>query len=72
MTFLYDARYSVVLLRQKIGYTLDPKCSNVDFYGYEEMACTNRRDFISQASERPKTFRFFQRVCLLPMPSLKK
>ena len=26
---------------------------------YGEMACTNRGDFVSQASERPKTFRFF-------------
>ena len=29
----------------------------MDLYG--EMGCTNRGDFISQASERPKTFRFF-------------
>ena len=36
------------------------------------MAYTNRGDFISQASERSKTFRFFQGVRLLPMPSLKK
>ena len=42
----------------------------MDLYG--KIAYTNREDFIFQVSERPKTFRFFQGVRLLPMPSLKK
>ena len=73
MTHLYNAEGSFVLLRPKNKVkvsTLNTKCRQVDLYG--EMDCTNRGDFISQASERPKTFRFFQEVRLIPMRSLKK
>ena len=43
----------------------------MDLYG-EIMACTNRRDLISRASERPKTFRFFQGLRLSPIAVPKK
>ena len=39
---------------------------------YGEIGFTMWGDFISQASERPQTFRFFQGLRLLPMRSLKK
>ena len=55
---------------KKWGQTPDPKCKKIDLYG--EMACTKSGDFISPASERPKTSIFFQGVRSLPMPSLKK
>ena len=51
MTFLFDARHSVVLLRQKIGYTLDPKCSNVDLY--REMASVKFSEIYSPRSRVP-------------------
>jgi len=48
----------------------DPKCIGSDLYG--EMACAKFNGIVSQASERPKTFRIFQEIHLLPMRSLKK
>ena len=55
---------------KKRGRTPAPKCRKVDLYG--KMACTKWREFISRASERPKTSRFFQGLRSLPMRSLKK
>ena len=39
---------------------------------YRKIACTKFSGIVSRASERPKTFRFFQGLRLLPTPSLKK
>ena len=55
---------------KKGGQTLNAKCRKVDLYW--KTAYTKWREFISRASERPKTSRFFQEVRLLPMRSLKK
>merc|ERR1711966_449401 len=55
---------------KKGGQTLDPKCIGPDLYG--EMACAKFSGIVSRASERPKTFRFFQGLRLLPMRPLKK
>ena len=72
MTFLYDARYSVVLLRQKNEVKLLTQSAAKWICMYGEMASIWRDGFISQSSERPKTFLFFQGLRLLPMRSLKK
>ena len=38
MTFLHAARYSIVLLRQKIRLTLNTKCTQQDLYGVLDVA----------------------------------
>ena len=52
MTFLYDAGYSVVLLRPKNEVkSLTQSAEKGDLYG--EMACAKFRDFFSSRSRGP-------------------
>ena len=72
MTNFYDARglFWSISKTPEHDQFLDPKCFGPDLYG--EMACAKFSGIVSQASERPKTFRFFRGLHLLPVRSLKK
>ena len=72
MTFLYDSRYSLVLLGPKNEVKLSTQSA-------DKWICTGKWPLPCGAilllrlhSERPKTFRFFQEVRLLPMGYSKK
>ena len=67
---MYTAWHLFVLLSPRNKVKLLTQRQNIEFVWGNKQAIPCGAIFISQASERPQAFRFFQRLCLLTMPFL--